>query len=249
MECHILSFIAIYPACCSTNFLLLFVPRQHQINVFFFRYCHIPFSSRANNVRFSKVEGTLMRGQRYSGISFVYIDWGWTSYIPEMSALRNIFPNFVGLILSNSKLKYVERSKLTNISQLHFLFLNGNEIETFNEDVLYDLPHLEQLSFAQNRIRILPYKLLSNQLKLQDLWLEGNQIEIIPAHFFKNNKELLFLSLKGNRLTKIYEDFNMLPKLRYNDLQGNNCIDKSMCGWCEFRSRDEIQTALELTCK
>lgn len=200
------------------------------------------FSSTTDNVKISSIDGTFNDGRTYSDVNTIIINGGRTTYIPEMSALRKLFSNFSRLFITNSGVKYVERRKLRRLSQLRILNFYGNEIETFDEDVLYDLPHLEIFAFVTNKIRIMPEKLISKQLKLKELWAWDNQIESIPSHFFDNNKELTHLWLGNNLLKKIVANFNHLPNLKVLDLRGNKCIDKQACDGCliNFKELNDI---------
>lgn len=170
-----------------------------------------------------------------------------TTYIPEMTALKNKFPNFNRLFITNSGLQHVERSKLQKLPQLRILNFYGNELEKLNEDILFDLPNLEIFAFVKNRIRVLPENLLERQLKLKELWAWDNQIETIPKDFFKNNKELTHLWMATNLLKKIDVNFNELVHLNVLDLQGNKCIDKQACNSCST-SFSEIQDIVARDC-
>lgn len=170
-----------------------------------------------------------------------------TTYIPDMSVLREKFVNFDRLFIVNSGLKYVERRKLRQLPQLRILNFYGNDIESFEGDILYDLPQLEIFAFVNNKISVLPKNLLAKQLKLKEIWAWGNRIEAIPEDFFVNNKELTHIWFGTNPLKKIDVNFNQLPRLAVLDLRDDDCISEQACPQCKYSVAD-VQSLVERNC-
>lgn len=205
------------------------------------------FHSTTNNINIATVEGTFYDGKTYSDVDTVILSGASTTYIPAMSALKHKFKNFDRFFIANSGLKYVERRKLRELPQLRILNFYGNEIESFEEDILYDLPLLEIFAFVNNKVSVLPEKLLAKQHKLKELWAYDNRIETIPRDLFINNKELTHLWFGPNLLKKIDANFNQLPNLAVLDLRQNDCIDEQACNQCKY-SFSDVQSLIEMNC-
>lgn len=203
--------------------------------------------STSDNIKISSIEGTLNDGMTYANVSSVSFENSKARYIPEMSALKNVFPNFKQLLYTRCELEHVQRSKLRILQQLEMLYFYKTEIRTLSEDVLYDLPHLQIFAIVQCAIRFLPENLLSKQFKLKKLWADHNKIETIPKNFLKNNKELTHIHLNENSLKTIYVNFNELLHLEYLHLGGNECIDQYACNTCPI-SYKEIQNIIADDC-
>ncbi|KAG4079790.1 hypothetical protein HA402_014921 [Bradysia odoriphaga] len=205
------------------------------------------FHSTTNNIKISTVEGTFYDGKTNSDVDTVVLSGTRTTYVPDMSVLRNQFENFDRLFIVNSGLKYVERRKLRELPRLRILNFFGNDIESFEEDILYDLPLLEIFAFVMNKISVLPKNLLKGQLKLKEFWAWDNQIETIPQDFFINNKELTHIWFATNLLKKIDVNFNLLPQLSVLDLRQNDCISEQACPQCKF-SFSDVQSLVDMNC-
>jgi Leucine-rich repeat (LRR) protein len=204
-------------------------------------------SVQSSNIKISEVDGVFTDGKSHNAVDTVSIG-SKLKYIPEMSAVVEKFPNFKRLFIVNSGLKYVERSKLTKLSQLRILNFFGDEIESFDEDVLNDLKHLEIFAFVSNQVKVLPQNLLANQRKLKELWAWSNLIETIPEGFFKNNKELTHIWMSHNKIKTINVDFRELPNVIILDLQSNECIGEQMCSGCNAKTTTDIQRKINEKC-
>jgi hypothetical protein len=128
------------------------------------------------------------------------------------------------LVLSDRSLKSIPFKMLSDLQNLHVLFLNRNEISSFDRMGLIQLIP-EPLSFP-NTLRIL--RLDCNRL-----------IEIPPEIGLM--KELEILLLQDNQLTSLPSTLGMLTKLAHFDVSGNLLTDlpvelSSCCSLTYFRA-------------
>lgn len=211
--------------------------------------CFSEFSlqSTTPNVRISNIEGSFTDGKNYSDVNTIIIKAAKVTYIPDMTAANNKFPNFQKLFIVLCGLKHVERSKLSKMTQLKTLNFYGNEIEYFSSDVFDDLKNLEILAFVNNKIKVLPSRLLWNLVNLKEIWSYTNPIEAIPIRFFANNKNLEKAWMGYSKIKKIGVNFKALPNLNLLDLRENTCIDEQGCTNCA-KSIEKVQDIIDEKC-
>lgn len=125
--------------------------------------------------------------------------------------------------------------EIINLHNLKHLYLYNNNISTISEDLLLQMPYLENFDLAENPIDynkvILFYQRNNTMFGYRDVlkkikdYTEGhlrinNKCRIIPQELFKlKNLQNLTLSLKS--LDKIPENFSQLNNLENLDLSGN----------------------------
>ncbi|XP_070508851.1 prostasin-like [Chironomus tepperi] len=205
------------------------------------------FTSTASNVRISSIDGSFTDGNSYNDVDTINIKASKVTYIPDFAVANQQFPNFRKLYIVLCGLKYIERSKLSKLTQLRVLNFYGNEIEHLNEDVFDDLINLEVLAFVENKIKILPQKLLWNLRNLKEIWSYNNPIEAIPIRFFKGNKKLLKAWMGYSKIKQIDVNFKSLPNLNLLDLRENECINEQACSTCALSVAD-LQDKIEKQC-
>jgi Leucine-rich repeat (LRR) protein len=141
------------------------------------------------------------------------------------SGIGENFSNLKELWITHQFIKFVERSNFVGLTQLEQLYLRGNQIEFLPENVFWDLPNLELLNLRDNKIKKLPENVFKNLRKIQQIFLSINKIEHLPKNLFVNNLEIEEIYVHDNPLKIIDVDFTALKKLRYLDLQNQNCIN------------------------
>lgn len=115
--------------------------------------------------------------------------------------------------------RFVKLPSFIGCNNLTMLGFKGNQIETFDEDIL---PHgINWLILTDNRLVSLP-RSIGKLTKLQKFPLAGNRIEALPKEMAAcRNLELLRLS--ANRLESVPSWLLELPKLSWLAFSGNPC--------------------------
>jgi len=136
------------------------------------------------------------------------------SYIPDLSRLSKL------------KIAFFSYNLLTNVphafkgcTNLYMLGLKGNQIDTFDENIL---PlSISWLILTDNKLSTLPNS-IGDLTKIQKFPLAGNKLTTLPNTMQKcRNLELLRLS--ANNLTHIPHWLLELPKLSWLAFSGNDC--------------------------
>lgn len=117
-----------------------------------------------------------------------------------------------------------KRSDFANMEGLMRLGINDNKIEFLPEDVFWDLPNLEYLTFGGNQIKELPENIFMNLKNLEQILFCQNKIEHLPKNLFENNQKITSIAAYDNPYKKIDVDFEKLPKLFSLSLFDGNCI-------------------------
>lgn len=135
------------------------------------------------------------------------------SELPDLSRLTRLRIAFF------SYNRFVTLPTFKGCDNLTMLGFKGNQIETFNEDIL---PHgINWLILTDNRLVSLP-RSIGKLTKLQKFPLAGNRLKILPEEMAAcRNLELLRLS--ANNLQEIPAWLFNLPKLSWLAFSGNPC--------------------------
>ena len=204
-------------------------------------------TSDSPKLRISSIERSFTNGKSYNDVDTFIIRRGNITYIPDLTIINRMMPNFVQLLIVDSGLNYIERSKLAKMPQLKVLNFYGNKIEYFDEDFFNDLKNLVMLAFVHNKIKTLPSKLLWKLNNLNEFLSFYNPIEAIPANFFKNNKKLVKMLMQFSKIKKINVNFKSLPNLDFVDLRKNECINDQVCRSCTL-SIEYLQQKIDKQC-
>jgi Leucine-rich repeat (LRR) protein len=150
------------------------------------------------------------------------------------------------LDLSNNKISTIEKEALTELEDLIYLYLGGNEIVSLDEDVfmmnhrleflkldnnILDFPvarpflnisSLRSLDMSSCNIRSLPEKTFVSVPSLEELRLAHNRLQTLDPRSFLPLKSLKSLYLSNNLLRTLQNDlFMMLKELVVLDLSNN----------------------------
>lgn len=110
-------------------------------------------------------------------------------------------------------------SEFKDCKNLYMLGLKGNQIETFNEDIL---PlSISWLILTDNKLTTLPDS-IGKLTQMQKFPLAGNQLRTLPESM-KNLKNLELIRLSANQLHEIPPWLLKLPKLSWLAFSGNPC--------------------------
>ncbi len=136
------------------------------------------------------------------------------STIPDLSAFTNLKQAFI----SFNRLTSVPDS-FKSCDKLYMLGLKGNQIETFDEDIL---PRsISWLILTDNKITKLPQS-IGKLENLQKFPIAGNLITRLPDEM-SACKNLELLRVSANRLQEIPDWLLELPKLSWFAFSGNPC--------------------------
>ena len=135
------------------------------------------------------------------------------SELPDLKRLKRLQIAFF------SYNRFVTLPTFKGCDNLTMLGFKGNQIETFDEDIL---PHgINWLILTDNRLVSLP-RSIGKLTKLQKFPLAGNRLKILPEEMAAcRNLELLRLS--ANNLQEIPAWLFNLPKLSWLAFSGNPC--------------------------
>lgn len=145
-------------------------------------------------------------------------------FIPE--GLSNFFRNLETWTIFESKLRALRFTDFIGFSRLQRIFIQGNHIQSIDEDTFKSLPLLEVLDLSSNRITSIPFKAFSTAAELKIFTLSNNLIRIFDILPFPVNSRLEELRLNGNQLVRINLAAIMnTRRLKTLDLHDNFCIN------------------------
>ncbi|MGB6019336.1 MAG: leucine-rich repeat-containing protein kinase family protein [Sulfurimonadaceae bacterium] len=136
------------------------------------------------------------------------------SELPDLSRLKKLKIAFFSFNLFTEV-----PSAFKHCENLYMLGFKGNQIETFDEDIL---PlSISWLILTDNKLKTLP-RSIGKLKKLQKFPIAGNQLTSLPEEMSRcQNLELLRLS--ANQLIEIPDWLLKLPKLSWLAFSGNPC--------------------------
>lgn len=157
-------------------------------------------------------------------VEWIQFDRGTMLYLPD--GLGSHFKNVKYLeVKSGLNLKRLRRSNFKNFENLGNIHIFGNDIETLDEDILWDLPNLYHFELIENNLKTIPERLFENNTKLKHVHLQSNKLENLPENLFKNNLLLEWVQFDSNSLTSINIDFRSFKNIKRIDFRINVCID------------------------
>lgn len=137
------------------------------------------------------------------------------------------FRALIRLDLSYNKIKNVNGEAFDQLSQMNYLNLSGNMIESFDQKSFKIYANqLQELDLSHNKLRQLGGEL--NELpNLRELHLQHNQLVSISDDAFLKLKNLTYLNLQHNILTSIGSFLVYLKGLKTLDLSDNYLMSLS----------------------
>lgn len=150
----------------------------------------------------------------------------------SLSGLQSInIPDFIQLrrlLIDRNNISRIERAAFVSQRRLTYLNARDNIIREIDEYAFVGLSSLESLVLIDNHIENLAPRTFQPLTNISYLDLEGNRLTSISADLFSQNTQIRSLYLDFNQIEEISPRFsaNLGDKLRYIDLEGNNCIDR-----------------------
>lgn len=150
-------------------------------------------------------------------------------YLPD--GIGRIFKNLkVFVVLADLNFTFVQRTTFKNLEKLIHLHFYRNDIETFDENTLFDLPNLELFTLYKNKLKLINENTFEKNTKLRVVDLRWNKLEVVPKNLFKNNWLLEEAYFTGNSLRLIMVDFSELRNIRTLYFNDNVCTDAASEG-------------------
>lgn len=220
----------------------------HFFQIFSYRCTLRGVQSPSSDVRITTVSGNHLNDNEDRDVSKLWIVEQQATYIPNLSKIVTKFDRIRDFRIWSCGLKYLERSKLKAFKKIIVLDLFNNLIEEIPENTFDDLTNLEELIILRNRLQSLPETLLRKLNRLKYFRAQENEIETLPANFF-DGTQIVEVVMSKNNLKKIAVNFNNYANINLIDFKNNDCINKCRGHSCEQISVDEMQKAIEMSCK
>lgn len=158
-------------------------------------------------------------------------------YIPD--GIGKHFKNLNGLTVGAfTGLKLLRRSNFENMENLENLHVHQNDIDTVDEDLLWDLINLKQFLIYENKIKVLSERTFEKNIKLKVVDIQSNHIQFLHRNLFKNNLLLEVVRFRNNQLKVIEIDFTQFQNIQQIVLDRNVCINAIY-----YNMRDEFATS------
>ncbi|XP_064610313.1 leucine-rich repeat-containing protein 4B-like [Liolophura sinensis] len=108
-------------------------------------------------------------------------------------------------------------------TNLSYLSLSNNGIQTFVEDFFSELSALRHLDLSGNQIHKMPSQLFAQLHSLESVMLQENLIKNLPLELFSGQGKLKLLNLCDNKISFLHhEQFVNLSALESLDVSNNN---------------------------
>ena len=108
-----------------------------------------------------------------------------------------------GLILTNNRLKQIERDAFAGIVKLVNLYLSSNYLTTLSVNVYQSLNSLKYLNIENNRLTSVSSDSFNGLFGLEDLSLRFNNLSSLPLNFTRHLTSLRLLDVSYNNLTEV----------------------------------------------
>ena len=125
--------------------------------------------------------------------------------------------------LSSQGINSLSSGDFNGLSNLQYLYLDGNNLTSLPADVFAGLSNLQELDLSENNLTSLPKDIFTGLSNLQELWLDNANLSSLPAEVFAGLSNLQYLYLDRNSLISLPADvFAGLSNLQELDLNENN---------------------------
>nr|XP_050864570.1 toll-like receptor 7 [Vespula vulgaris] len=123
------------------------------------------------------------------------------------------------LDLGENRIGSFHNGSFRNLHQLTGLRLIGNDIGNLSRGMLWDLPNLQILNLARNKVQHVDMHAFERNIKLEAIRLDGNFLSDING-IFTSIASLLLLNLSENHIE--WFDYAFIPgNLKWLDIHGN----------------------------
>ncbi|MDO9522118.1 MAG: COR domain-containing protein [Methanocorpusculum sp.] len=130
--------------------------------------------------------------------------------------------------------KTLEYGYFKNLSEVQYLYLYGNNLQTFQrtlENIVNNFPNITDLDLRNNHLSSIPES-IGKLTKLRKLDLRENTLTCIPDSI-GTLTQLKEIYLSKNQISRISPALGKLSELERLDLGGNNLSSQEIQGWIE----------------
>lgn len=169
---------------------------------------------QGNNVRAVTFTGSHLSEKTNDDIELLHFVNGTMFFLPN--GIGYNFENVKHLIIGSDTdsnpnpnplgTKRIRRSDFQNMENVVELSFVRNNIETINEDSLWDLSNLQIMQFVNNKLKVLSELTFIKNGNLKEIYMNGNQLNFLPANVFQNNLLLEVVDFRNNFLTTLDEN-------------------------------------------
>lgn len=182
--------------------------------------------------RFEKVENFAVINTTLTKLKYEYFNaakkveniWFYNNQIEEIenNFLRDSTENLKMITLSNNKITDLNCEAFGELNTLEDLYLDGNLINTLNDNAFCKLHNLYRLDLARNGMKFINQHAFINLSSLQVLYLDSNRMEYFNAGTFVPLKRLKVLSIRANYISHLDKElFESFETLSYVYLSNN----------------------------
>lgn len=126
------------------------------------------------------------------------------------------------IFLDSNQIRFVHPDAFAGLTNLSWLFLTQNKLDTFNTEVLRHSPMIKKIDLTDNNIILPDDTRFSPYSHIQELFLDRNRLTRVRSHWFSNMSSLHWLSLAHNQISVIEDNsFALDFKLVHLDLSAN----------------------------
>ncbi|XP_078598301.1 peroxidasin homolog [Branchiostoma floridae x Branchiostoma japonicum] len=144
----------------------------------------------------------------------------------------------VNLDLSWNSIAGIPARTFENLTQLRYLYLQGNEISHISGDALLAIPSIQELWLSENQLQDFPWAVLPRLPSLLRLDLQNNRLAHVPSGDLPTFPALTWINLAYNEITSIEGGFlASQPALETAAVHNNpfscNCSLQSFREWLD----------------
>ncbi|XP_039300125.1 peroxidasin homolog, partial [Nilaparvata lugens] len=150
-----------------------------------------------------------------------------------------------------NRIKEIPPDTFKNLSKLHTLLLNNNQLSKLQNGVFNGLQELRYLYLYKNKLKEIEDRVFQDLNKLEQLYLHFNKIEKLGSGIFSDMKNLERLFLHNNKLKHISPGaFNHLDNLKRLRLDSNALVCDCEMMWLAKLLQEKRQiTQAAATCQ
>ncbi|XP_041859269.1 osteoglycin, paralog b [Melanotaenia boesemani] len=146
---------------------------------------------------------------------------------PEITAVPSLPKETAYLYARFNKINKISNKDFADMATLRRIDLTGNLIDKIEDGAFSKLPHLEELSLAENRLTTLPML----PVKLEYFNANSNRLRTqgVKANAFKKLTSLAYLYLGNNELTAVPQLPESLHAVHLHNNKISTITDETFC--------------------
>lgn len=136
----------------------------------------------------------------------------------------SLIPNLKGLDLSQNEIDDIENFGLKNLNNLRYLKLDHNRIRVLNKFALTDAVNLKYLNIQSNELEVIEDGAL-NLPHLFEVIFRLNKLKILSDNLFAQTPNINYVDFGYNQITHIGQAFYQCREIHALSLEGNPIQD------------------------